>query len=225
MKKKLKKLYMGIVVILIALIIGTVLIINNNTLPRPQVSEGERGKLGIDANINEATIDKYLNRSDAVYYDMRMLMEEADWEKIGGVSNITGFVEGFEVLPLPYLTTGIIDASLAEIVGQGYSGHTLFTHQEDGTYVANYQESMSILEYFFPKDKYIFLMCGGGGYAGTMKNMLVSLGYNKDKIYDVGGYWYYKGQNNVQVLNDKGLYDWWKVTYHSINFDDLTEVK
>ena len=36
-------------------------------------------------------------------------------------------------------------------------------------------------------------MCGGGGYAGMTKNMLVSLGWDKDKIYVVGGYWFYEG--------------------------------
>ena len=47
-----------------------------------------------------------------------------------------------------------------------------------------------ILEDLFPKDKKIFLMCGGGGYAGMMKNLLISLGWNQDNIYNVGGYWY-----------------------------------
>ena len=36
------------------------------TLPKPEVSEGVRGDLGIDANVNEETIDKYLGREDAV---------------------------------------------------------------------------------------------------------------------------------------------------------------
>jgi hypothetical protein len=33
---------------------------------------------------------------------------------------------------------------------------------ENGNYIANYVESVEILEYLFPKDKYIFLMCGAG---------------------------------------------------------------
>ena len=35
---------------------------------------------------------------------------------------------------------------------------------------------MDILEYLFPKDKFIFIMCGAGGYANFTKQMLVSLG-------------------------------------------------
>ena len=194
-------------------------------LPLPEVSEGMRGELGIDKNINEENIDEYLNRDDSVYYDMRMLEDAADYENIGGDSYLSGFVKGFEVIPYPYLATvkGLPDA-----VGEGYKGNTLFTIGEDGKYVANYEESMDILEYYFPKDKYIFLMCGGGGYAGMTKNMLVSLGWDETKIYNVGGYWYYKGNNNIDIkrtYNGENVYDFWKLTYHNIDFDILHEVK
>ena len=77
------------------------------------------------------------------------------------------------------------------------------------------------------KDKNIFIMCGGGGYAGSMKNMLIALGWNPQKIYNVGGYWCYKGSNNVQVKeekNNKISYAFWKVSYHNIDFSNLTEV-
>ena len=199
--------------------------IETNLLPKPEISEGARGELGIDKNINEATIDEYLNREDSVYRDMRMLKDIAKYENIGGDSYLSGFVKGFEVVPFPLIVnvTGLPDE-----VGESYQGKTLFTQNEDGEYTANYSESLEFLEYFFPKDKNIFLMCGGGGYAGMMKNMLVKLGWNEEKIYNVGGYWYYKGKNNVVVKNtenDKITYDFWKVTYHDIDFTEFTEVK
>ena len=40
--------------------------------------------MGIDKNINEATIDEYLNRPDSVYRDMRMLEDPGNYEAIGG---------------------------------------------------------------------------------------------------------------------------------------------
>ncbi len=43
-------------------------------------------------------------------------------------------------------------------------------------------------------------MCGGGGYAGMTKNLLISLGWDKDKIYNVGDS-YYKGKNKINVKN------------------------
>ena len=193
-------------------------------LPKPEVSEGVRGDLGIDANVNEETIDKYLNRENAVYRDMRMLVDPGNYSAIGGDAYLSGFVKGFEVVPLPYLVNV---TGLPEAVGDTYTGKTLFT-LKDGKYTANYEESMEVLEYLFPKDKTIFLMCGGGGYAGMTKTMLVELGWNADKIYNTGGYWYYKGKNNVVVRNDshkKVTYDFWKVAYHDIDFTQLHEVK
>ena len=192
-------------------------------LPKPEISEGERGQLGIDKNINEANIDNYLNRSDSVYRDMRMLVDPGNYAAIGGDSYLSGFVKGFEVVPLPYImpVTG-----LPESVGDTYVGKTLFSIDENGNYVANYEESMSIIEYLFPKDKNIFLMCGGGGYAGMAKGMLVSLGWDENKIYNVGGYWFYEGENNVAVKETNSLgetvYNFSKVAYHDIDFSMLT---
>ena len=221
--KNLKILWIVLISILVGLSLGYQ--IGNNkkelSLPKPEVTGGERGNLGIDKNINEETIDKYLNRSDSVYRDMRMLKDPGNYEAIGGDSSLSGYVEGFEVIPYPYLTAV---KGLPEAVGDSYTGKTLFTENEDGKFEANYKESLEYLEHYFPKDKNIFLMCGGGGYAGMTKNLLVSLGWDKDKIYNVGGYWFYNGTHNISV-KEKDNYAFWKVTYHDIDFDSLTEVE
>ena len=220
-------LFLGIGVIGLAIgILGGYLLFNNrlSSLPKPTLAGGERGLLGIDKNINEETIDNYLGRSDSVYRDMRMLKDPGNYEAIGGDSYLSGFIKGFEVVPYPYLTKV---EGLPEAVGESYTGKTLFSKNEDGTYKANYKESMQILEYLFPKNKVIFLVCGGGGYAGMTKNLLVSLGWNKDKIYDIGGYWFYNGKNKVEVKRtdgEKTKYDFYKVLYHDIDFNNLTEV-
>lgn len=192
-------------------------------LPKPEVTGGERGVLGIDKNINEESIDKYLDREDSVYRDMRMLKDPGNYEAVGGDSYLSGFVKGFEAVPYPYLTRV---KGLPEAIGDSYTGKTLFTQNSDGTYRANYRESLQYLEYYFPKDKNIFLMCGGGGYAGMTKRLLVSLGWDEQKIYNVGGYWYYNGENKIQVkktVGGKDKYDFWKVVYHDIDFGQLTE--
>lgn len=224
MKKKNIVIICLIILLILGIIIG-IFIFNNQkdeSLPIPEVTSGLRGEFGIDKNINEETIDNYLGRSDSVYRDMRMLKDPGDYEAIGGDSYLSGFVKGFEVVPYPYLVNV---SGLPEEVGDTYTGKTLFT-EKDGEYTANYKESMDILEYLFPKDKNIFLMCGGGGYAGMTKNLLVALGWDADKIYNVGGYWYYDGDNNVEVKNTKygdTTYDFWKVPYHDIDFDSLHE--
>ena len=195
------------------------------TLPKPEISEGIRGEqFGIDKNINESTIDEYLGRSDSVYRDMRMLKDPGNYEAIGGDSYLSGFVEGFEVVPLPYLTNV---TGLPEDVGETYTGETLFTQDESGNYVANYEESMEILETIFPKEKNIFLMCGGGGYAGMTKTMLVALGWDENKIYNVGAFWSYNGNNKVEVkktIDGEDYYNFSIVPYYNIDFTTLHEV-
>ena len=226
MKKNLK--YVLLAILLLSLGVNIYNLVNRKTsktseLPKPELSEGLRGTFGIDKNINETTIDNYLNRSDSVYRDMRMLKDPGNYEAIGGDSYLSGFIKGFEVVPYPYIVNV---TGLPEEVGKTYEGKTLFT-LKDGKYIANYNESLSILEYLFPKDKNIFLMCGAGGYAGSTKEMLVALGWDENKIYNIGGYWYYNGNNNVEVkrtTNNKTYYDFYKINYHNIDFTNLTKI-
>lgn len=221
MKKKVIVVALGVIVIL-CMMVGIAKVLSDSEklpeIPAPEVSEGMRGELGIDKNVNETTIDKYLGRSDSVYRDMRMLVDEANYEAIGGDRYLSGFVKGFEVVPLPYI---IEPQGLPEAVGKSYTGKTLFKN-ENGKYIANYKESIAILEDLFPKDKNIFLMCGGGGYAGMTKSLLVSLGWDENKIWNAGGYWYYEGDNKVD-LKTGDTYAFWKVNYHNINFNTLTK--
>ena len=225
----MKKYVWWSTIIAVALIIGAFLVgrfafpNTLTSLPAPEVAEGQRGELGIDKNVNESTIDQYLNRADAVYRDLRMLKDPGNYEAIGGDSYLSGFVEGFEVVPFPYIVNV---EGLPEAVGDTYKGKTLFTNK-DGNYEANYEESLAVLEGLFPKGKVIFLMCGGGGYSGMMKAMLVALGWDESMIYDVGGYWFYEGEHNVEVkrvLEDgTAVYDFYKVPVHEIDFGELTE--
>ena len=204
---------------------------SESALPTPEAASGVRGELGIDANINEANIDEYLGRADTVYRDVRMLEDPANWGALeDGDRFLSGYVRGFEVIPLPFLVS-FTDAYREQLAGQGvtdlYAGDSLYTLDADGSYVANFAESLDILEAIFPKDKKIFLMCGGGGYAGMTKDLLVALGWDADQIYNVGGYWYYDGANNVEVKTErdgKTVYDFAKVPYYDIDFDILTEV-
>ena len=212
----------GVAAMLIMTLMITRVLIKTETLPdipTPELSEGMRGQLGIDKNVNETTIDAYLGRSDSVYRDMRLPVDPASYEKIGGDKYLSGIVDGFEVVPLPYI---ISPEGLPDEVGSSYTGKTLFTRM-NGKVIANYEESMQILEDLFPKDKNIFLMCGGGGYAGMMKTLLVDLGWDGDKIWNVGGFWYYEGDNKTDIKTEDGKYAFWNLNYHLIDFDTLTE--
>lgn len=233
MKKYIKFILIGIICLLAGglisyLIFGKSLNKAEKELPAPELSEGLRGQYGIDKNINETTIDNYLFRSDTVYRDVRMLEDTATWENKGGDRYLSGYVKGFEVIPAPYLanyTEEYIAQKAKENVSGLYVGKTLFTYHDDGTYTPNYKESMTILETIFPKDKNIFIMCGAGGYAGQVKNMLVTLGWDDKKIRDIGGYWYYEGKYKVSTKIGDNLYDFSRVPYYNLDFDKLTEIK
>lgn len=212
----MKKYIVCFCLVIVSCLVTYVLCNRTSKLPVPEITSGLRGEFGIDKNINEETIDKYLGRSDSVYRDMRMLKDPGNYEAIGGDSYLSGFIKGFEVVPYPYLVNV---TGLPSEVGDTYTGDTLFTF-EDGVYRANYEESLEILEYLFPRDKYIFLICGGGGYAGMTKSLLVNLGWDSNKIYNVGGFWYYNGNNRVDVKNGS-RYDFYKVLYHDIDFSEL----
>jgi hypothetical protein len=158
-----------------------------------------------------------------------MLEDTATWENKGGERDLTGFVKGFEVIPYAYLTEfpqEYIDQKASENVSGLYEGSTLFRLDEEGNYIANYEESLSILEYIFPKDKVIFLMCGAGGYANFTKQMLGALGWDTTKIYNVGGYWNYEGKNAISTkVEGSDKCDFSKVPYHNIDFDRLTPIE
>jgi rhodanese-related sulfurtransferase len=232
--KNIKTILISIICVVVGLLVGFLITKNMGhyeaALPKPELSSGLRGKYGIDKNINETTIDKYLNRSDTVYRDVRMLEDSATWENKGGDRYLSGYIKGFEVIPSPYLagfTDSYIKQKEKENVSGLYTGKTLFTLKDDGTYSPNYKESITILEAIFPKDKNIFIMCGAGGYAGQVKNMLISLGWSKDKVRDIGGYWYYEGKNSVKVkqtIAGKTYYDFSRVPYYNIDFSKLHEV-
>lgn len=237
MKKSITLIGGIIISLLVGLLIGY-FAFNNKTdgkieekLPKAELSDGLRGKYGIDKNINETTIDNYLDRTDTVYRDVRMLIDSATWENKGGDRYLSGYIRGFEVIPSPYLanyTDDYIEQKRIENVSGLYQGKTLFKLDNNDNYTPNYEESMSILETIFPKDKNIFIMCGAGGYAGQVKHMLVKLGWDEEKVRDIGGYWYYEGNNKIEIKetkNGKDYYNFSKVPYYNIDFDNLTEKK
>ena len=195
--------------------------------PLPAGEPDINNEFGVDKNINIETIDNWLNRDDVVYRDMRMLFDPAQFADIGGEADLTRTIEGFKIVPYPYIAT------LPPIpVGNAYSGECLFrlTWNEDGTIATadpNYEESMMILEELFPKDKAIFLMCGGGGYAGMTRALLIFLGWDASKLYNIGGNWGYKGTHSLELVVSpedaagNSIYATWRADYAYLDFSRL----
>ena len=201
--------------------------VDGKILPSPEADNSFYGRtFGVDANINMETIDKYLELKGVVYRDMRMLEDPIEYGDMeGGDADLSGFIRGFEVIPFPHIAPVETPEGVG---GTPYDGPTLFSVDSNGKYVANYEESVDVLEAIFPKDKIIFVMCGGGGYAGMTKSLLIELGWDANKIYNLGGYWSYNGANSVSTViktnpDQSRVYDFSSVAYHNINFDVFTE--
>ena len=193
-------------------------------LPAP---EPDGGPFGIDVNINMGTIDDYLGRPDVAYIDMRMLFDPADFESIGGISTLTRTLPGYRIVPLPYLAT-----LSAMPVSGAYDGPRLFEvlWGDDGGILSlspNYLESGIILDELFPKDKPIFLMCGGAGYSALTRALLIHMGWDPNLIYSTGGNWYYEGDQALPLTiphdgADGGLiHATWRANYAFIDFEHL----
>ena len=189
-------------------------------LPPP---ERDGGMFGVDTNINQATIDDWLERPDVAYIDMRMFYDPADFEAIGGISRLTQTLPGYRVVPLPYIAT--LDAMP---VSGAYDGDRLFevVWGEGGEILSvspNYVESETILHELFPKDKVIFLMCGGAGYSFLTRQFLSYMGWDESMIYSTGGNWYYEGEKGIDMTvdNRSDRIATWRADYACIDFDHL----
>ena len=196
----------------------------------PAADTDANSQFGVDKNINIETIDNWLGRDDVVYRDMRLLFDPADYAAIGGDADLSRTIEGFKVVPYPYIAT-----LQALPVSGAYEGNCLFTVKwgSDGKIVsadANYEESMTIINELFPKDKAIFLMCGGGGYSGMMKSLLVFLGWDASKLYNIGGNWSYTGKNSLELIvhpekaGGDNIYATWRADYAYIDFSRLHSI-
>lgn len=198
-------------------------------LPPPEIDT--ETKFGVDKNINMKTIDKYLFRDDVAYRDVRMLFDPAHYEDIGGERNLTRTIEGFKIVPFPYLST----VGNISVTGPRYTDNCLYevVWNKDGTIASlkpNYMEAELIINELFPKDKAIFLMCGGSGYAGMTRELLKNLGYDENLIYNTGANWWYDGDYKKELIiypeeaDGDIIYATWRADYAYIEFDKLHKI-
>lgn len=127
----------------------------------------------LSSPINSSNLDNYMFRDDVQYVDLRsvnMVLTE-------------GYVSGFSFIPF------------YNIIASFTGTKTLYTMKgidnvspgQVGSFVANYEESNTEIEYYFTKEKYIFFISQGGSEGSYMINLLIQLGYDASKLYNVGG--------------------------------------
>ena len=226
----MKKLSCLLALVILVTILGGCKSQATDTLALPPSEPDTESQFGVDKNINIDTIDNWLGRDDVVYRDVRMLFDPADYAAIGGEADLTRTIEDFKVVPYPYIAT-----LTALPVSGAYTGECLFdvSWGKDGAIdlaQPNFEESMMILEELFPKDKAVFLMCGGGGYSGMMKSLLIFLGWDASKLYNVGANWSYTGDNSLELIvypedaDGDNIYATWRADYAYIDFAKLHPV-
>ena len=192
-------------------------------VPLPPAEPNPDDQFGVDLAINMDTIDGYLGRPDVAYRDMRMIFDPAHWEDLGEDPYASTVLEGFRMVPFPYLVT------LPPLPVDGcYEDETLFDAEwsEEGELLSvssNYKESMQVLNDLFPRDKAVFLVCGGAGYASFTRQLLLYLGWDPQKVYTVGGMWDYRGDRTVDIIEygrteEDDMYALWRADYTLIDF-------
>lgn len=192
----------------------------------PPAEPDPESDFGVDLNVNMDTIDDYLGIPGVAYRDMRLLKDPADYSAIGGDSVLSFAIEGFKVVPYPYVGT------LQELpVSGAYEGERLFDVEWDeaGEIVSAtpcYEQSLLVLQDLFPRDAPVVLCCGGGGYAAMMKKLLVYLGWDESLLYNAGGVWDYTGYEAIELahVDEAGetQYFFWRADVAPLDFSLLT---
>lgn len=192
----------------------------------PPADPNPDNPFGVDKNINMDTIDQYLELPGVAYRDMRLVFDPADYAAIGGSPNLEFALKGFLITPMPYI------GALAPLpVSGAYEGDCLFDIEwGEGIEILSaqprYQQSQQIIDDLFPKDQDIFLMCGGAGYAGMMRSLLVYLGWDPQRVYNIGGMWDYTGFESVELMRvkDDGATDYflWRADMPIFEFSQYT---
>ena len=198
-------------------------------IPLPDAFPDPADSFGIDRSINMTTIDRYLGRSDVAYRDVRMLEDPADFAAIGGNPVLDRTLEGFRIVPFPSLGC----MPLLAVAG-AYGGPSLFDVEwgsDNRTVISArplYQEALAILDELFPKHKAVFLMCGGGGYASLTRALLIHLGWDERRVYNIGGNWDYCGARGLSLVSydsdGQPSFRRWRADYALIEFDYLRGV-
>lgn len=137
-------------------------------LPAPQDTSKKDGETACTvgnynlacSSIDQKNLGDYMNRPDVAYIDLR------------GIDNgyLGQHIHGFE--PVEFFNF--------------MWGDTYQLFAKDNT--PRYEESVQLLNLYFPKDKTLFLMCQSGGRVVSMMKLLEANGYDMNKVYNVGGF-------------------------------------
>ena len=200
-----------VVILAIFMIVGCAK--DNNNIP---LKKNSTDNASLNSPINSHNLDKYMNRSDVQYVDLRsskMVLEE-------------GYVSGFEFIPFYNIIASFSgDSTLYKMERTtDEEGNNIYAGQI-GSFKALYEESQSIIESLFSKDKYIFLISQGGSESSYLINLLIQLGYNGNLLYNVGGVSNGEGVDSYRdVVTNKYYVEGHQGFNASVSYDFLSDL-
>ena len=128
--------------------------------------------------VNAMNLDKYLFRSDTQYVDLR------DLEDIMS----DGYIAGFQFIPFHTIIASFSNPeTLYKMKDSKNENNEWIYAGQIGGFYQQYQESAQIISSLFDKDKYIFFVSQAGSEGSYMINLLIQLGYDGNKLYNVCG--------------------------------------
>jgi rhodanese-related sulfurtransferase len=129
--------------------------------------------------INVSNLDEYLFRDDTYYVDTREINQWLEEGHVAGFVNIPFYQAVANIK-----TSTDVLYSFDRIRDAG--GNVTVSLGEPGSFSANYEESLSILNAIFPKDKNIIFLSTAGVEASYLIALLIQEGYDGGKLYNAG---------------------------------------
>lgn len=141
----------------------------------PAKAEPENN-LASKSPIKAQNLDDYLFRKDAIYLDLRDAGQFYKEGHVGGFTNLPfyGYITDFKANK----------ATLFSFVKKDKTSH----FGDVGSYKANYPTAEKWIYDTLPRDKYILAISTSGVESAYFLNLLLQLGYDGTKLYNVGSF-------------------------------------
>lgn len=174
----------------------------------------------ITSPINTINLDNYMFREDVQYIDLRstkMVIEE-------------GYVSGFEFIPFVSIIASFEEQEALYQMKRVIDGEgKIYGPGQIGGFIAQYEESESIINSIFDKNKYIFLISQGGSEGAYVINLLIQLGYDGNLLYNIGGVSNSEGVESYRSIESNKYYIEGQGNYFDVSIEynfleDLTPI-
>lgn len=142
----------------------------------------------VDSGVTTSNIDNYLFRDDVAYVDLRPYSWIAKDGHIAGF----GFYPFYDFIAHRQYSDRLFNMDTVYLD----NGNKILGG-EIGSFSPNYEESELIINKLFPKNKYIFAISQSGLESCYFLNLLIQLGYDSSRLYNIGGFSVSTGFSNI----------------------------